>query len=96
MVREEKGAVVVYAGTRRVVEAIRADLVRLGVPATAYHAELDAGPRSRAQHDFLAGDTRVVVATNAFGMGVDKSDGRLVLHYQLLGTLHYQLLGTLE
>ena len=95
MVREEKGAVVVYAGTRRVVEAIRADLARLGVPATANHAGLDAGPRSRAQHDFLAGDTRVVVATNAFGMGVDKSDVRLVLHYQLPGTLesYYQEAG---
>ena len=95
MVRQEKGAVVVYAGTRRVVEAIRVDLSRLGVPATAYHAGLDAGPRSSAQHDFLAGKTRVVVATNAFGMGVDKSDVRLVLHYQLPGTLesYYQEAG---
>ena len=95
MVREEKGAVVVYAGTRRVVEVIRADLARLGVGAAAYHAGLEPGPRSRVQDGFLSGGTRVVVATNAFGMGVDKSDVRLVLHYQLPGTLesYYQEAG---
>jgi len=95
MVRDEKGAVVVYAGTRRVVETIRTDLARLGIQATAYHGGMEPGPRSRAQDDFLAGRTRVVVATNAFGMGVDKSDVRLVLHYQLPGTLesYYQEAG---
>ena len=95
MVREEKGAVLVYAGTRRVVEVIRADLARLGVAATAYHAGLEPRPRSRVQDDFLSGRTRVVVATNAFGMGVDKSDVRPVLHYQLPGTLesYYQEAG---
>ena len=95
MVRGEEGAVVVYAGTRRVVEAIRADLAGLGVAATAYHAGMDPGLRSRAQEDFLTGRTRVIVATNAFGMGVDKSDVRLVLHYQLPGTMesYYQEAG---
>ncbi|MCH6587590.1 MAG: ATP-dependent DNA helicase RecQ [Proteobacteria bacterium] len=95
MVCEERGAVVVYAGTRRVVEVIRADLAGLGVAATAYHAGLEPGPRSRVQDDFLSGRSRVVVATNAFGMGVDKSDVRLVIHYQLPGTLesYYQEAG---
>ena len=95
MVREEAGAVVAYAGTRRVVEAIRTGLARLGVSAAAYHAGLEPEPRSRVQDDFLCGRIRVVVATNAFGMGVDKSDVRLVLHYQLPGTLesYYQEAG---
>ncbi len=95
MVRDELGAVVVYAGTRRVAEAIRTDISRLGVAVTAYHAGMEPGPRSRAQENFLTGRTRVVVATNAFGMGVDKSDVRLVIHYQLPGTLesYYQEAG---
>ena len=87
MVASERGAVVIYGGTRRVVEAIRSDLARLGVSTAAYHAGLDPESRSRVQENFLGGKIRTVVATNAFGMGVDKSDVRLVLHYQLPGTL---------
>ena len=95
MVASERGAVVIYGGTRRVVEAIRSDLARLGVSTAAYHAGLDPESRSRVQENFLGGKIRTVVATNAFGMGVDKSDVRLVLHYQLPGTLesYYQEAG---
>ena len=87
LVRSESGAVVIYAGTRRVVETIRSDLAQLGTPTAAYHAGLEPEARSRVQEQFLTGKTRKVVATNAFGMGVDKSDVRLVLHYQMPGTL---------
>ena len=95
LVRSESGAVVIYAGTRRVVETIRSDLAQLGTPTTAYHAGLEPEARSRVQEQFLTGKTRKVVATNAFGMGVDKSDVRLVLHYQMPGTLesYYQEAG---
>ena len=95
LVRSESGAAVVYAGTRRVVETIRSDLARLGTPTVAYHAGLEPEARSRVQEQFLTGKTRKVVATNAFGMGVDKSDVRLVLHYQMPGTLesYYQEAG---
>ena len=95
MVASVRGAVVIYGGTRRVVEAIRSDLARLGVSTSAYHAGMDPESRSRVQEDFLGGRIRTVVATNAFGMGVDKSDVRLVLHYQLPGTLesYYQEAG---
>ena len=95
LVGSEAGAVVVYASTRRAVEAIRSDLARLGISTAAYHAGLEPEARSRVQERFLTGKTRTVVATNAFGMGVDKSDVRLVLHYQMPGTLesYYQEAG---
>jgi len=88
-------AVVVYAGTRRTVEAIRDRLAALGVPAEAYHAGLRAEERARVQEAFMSGRRRVVVATNAFGMGVDKADVRRVVHWQLPGTLeaYYQEAG---
>ncbi len=95
LVRAEFGAALIYAGTRRVVETIRSDLARLGVSISAYHAGLEPEARSRVQEEFLGGKTRTVVATNAFGMGVDKSDVRLVVHYQMPGTLesYYQEAG---
>ena len=95
LVRSEPGAVVIYGGTRRVVETIRSDRARLGTPTAAYHAGLEPESRSRVQEQFLSGKTRKVVATNAFGMGVDKSDVRLVLHYQMPGILesYYQEAG---
>ena len=93
--RSESGAAVIYAGTRRVVETIRSDLARLGTSTGAYHAGLEPEARSRVQEEFMTGKTRKVVATNAFGMGVDKSDVRLVLHYQMPATLesYYQEAG---
>ena len=95
LVRSEAGAVVIYAGTRRVVETIRSALARLGISTAAYHAGLEPEVRSGVQEEFLSGKTRTVVATNAFGMGVDKSDVRLVVHYQMPGTLesYYQEAG---
>jgi len=95
LVRSEVGAVLIYAGTRRVVETIRSALARLGISTAAYHAGLEPEVRSRVQEKFLSGKTRTVVATNAFGMGVDKSDVRLVVHYQMPGTLesYYQEAG---
>ena len=95
LVHSEVGAVVIYAGTRRVVETIRSALARLGISTAAYHAGLEPEVRSGVQEEFLTGKTRTVVATNAFGMGVDKSDVRLVVHYQMPGTLesYYQEAG---
>jgi ATP-dependent DNA helicase RecQ len=95
LVRGARAPVVVYAGTRRVVEALRDRLAAFGLPAEAYHAGLEADERARVQAAFMSGERRVVVATNAFGMGVDKSDVRLVVHWQLPGTLeaYYQEAG---
>lgn len=71
----------VYAPTRARVEALRHALARRGISAEAYHAGLGAAERARVQARFLSGRARLVVATNAFGMGVDKADVRAVVHW---------------
>lgn len=90
-----RGASIVYASTRRAVEAVRRDLARSGLPALAYHAALPPSLRTQVQERFLHDPAPVVVATNAFGMGIDRSDVRMVLHYQLPGSLeaYYQEAG---
>lgn len=89
------GARLVYAATRRRVEAIRNALARRGLHAEAYHAGLSARERSRVQARFLDVESPVVVATNAFGMGIDRADVRLVVHDQLPGSIeaYYQEAG---
>ncbi len=93
--RGHRGSAIVYAPTRRAVEALRDALAGYGVRVEAYHAGLDGARRSAVQEAFLSGVCRVVVATNAFGMGIDKADVRVVLHYQLPPTLeaYYQEAG---
>lgn len=78
---EQPGAMLVYAPTRARVEALRRALARLGIDAEAYHAGQGAVERAEVQERFLAGHVSVVVATNAFGMGVDKADVRAVVHW---------------
>ncbi|NIP58992.1 MAG: RecQ family ATP-dependent DNA helicase, partial [Gemmatimonadetes bacterium] len=95
LLRGRRGATIVYAGTRRAVEAVRRELSVRGFPAEAYHGGLSLEERSRVQGVFLATPRPVIVATNAFGMGVDKPDVRLVAHYRLPGSLegYYQEAG---
>ncbi|GMV04210.1 MAG: ATP-dependent DNA helicase RecQ [Gemmatimonadota bacterium] len=95
LLRRVPGPAVVYAPTRGAVEDVRDALAGLGVVAEAYHAGLPAAERTRVQEAFMGGGCRVVVATNAFGMGIDKADVRLVAHVQLPGTLeaYYQEAG---
>jgi ATP-dependent DNA helicase RecQ len=92
----DDGAAIVYVGTRRDAEEV-AEFVRTvcGVEAQHYHAGLDTETRTRVQEGFLAGSLPIVVATNAFGMGIDRPDVRLVTHYTLPGTLeaYYQEAG---
>ena len=74
---------IVYCLSRKKVEAI-AELLRVnGVRALPYHAGMDAGQRSRVQDQFLMQDVDVIVATIAFGMGIDKPDVRFVIHYDM-------------
>ena len=87
---------IVYAGTRAGAEDLAAHLGdELGEPALAYHAGLDRTRRAHTQRRFLADDVRVVVATNAFGMGVDKPNVRTVLHATVPASLeaYYQEAG---
>jgi ATP-dependent DNA helicase RecQ len=90
-----RGASIVYASTRRSVEAIRRALASGGIQALAYHAGLTPSRRTEVQTSFLSDPSPVIVATNAFGMGIDRPDVRLVLHYQLSGSLeaYYQEAG---
>jgi len=87
---------IVYAGTRAGAEEIAADLTRaLGEEAVAYHAGLDREHRAEVQRRFLSDDVRVICATNAFGMGVDKPNVRTVVHASVPASLeaYYQEAG---
>jgi ATP-dependent DNA helicase RecQ len=79
--RDQSG--IVYALSRKRVEEIAGRLCADGFRAAAYHAGLPADVRRRVQEDFLRDDTRIVVATVAFGMGIDKPNVRFVVHYDL-------------
>ncbi|MFT3693894.1 MAG: ATP-dependent DNA helicase RecQ [Kofleriaceae bacterium] len=81
LVRTRDGGVaLVYAATRKNAEAYAQALKRAGMRARVYHAGLENSTREKAQDVFMSGQLDVIVATNAFGMGVDKSDIRLVVH----------------
>ena len=85
----------VYARTRRGVEELAESMRAAGVRAEAYHAGLAPAERSRVQRAFTLGSAPVIVATNAFGMGIDKPDVRYVLHMNMPGRLeaYYQEAG---
>jgi DNA topoisomerase-3 len=85
---------IVYAPTRKETEALAAELDE-SFPAAAYHAGMAAADRDRVQLAFMVGDLEVIVATIAFGMGVDKADIRTVIHTGMPGTLegYYQEIG---
>jgi ATP-dependent DNA helicase RecQ len=86
---------IVYCGTRREVEEVSERLRSAGLPAVGYHAGMPADERASAQHRFMEGDAQIVVATNAFGMGVDKADVRTVVHWAIPKSVeaYYQEVG---
>ena len=95
-VRERPGlAGIVYVRTRRGVEEMAEALRNAGVKAEAYHAGLERGRRTLVQRRFMVGEVPVIVATNAFGMGVDKPDVRYVVHLNMPGRIeaYYQEAG---
>ncbi len=90
------GTAIIYTGTRRDAESVAAYVrQQLAIRASHYHAGLPGDQRTTIQEDFLKGNLPVVVATNAFGMGIDRPDVRLVVHYAMPGTLeaYYQEAG---
>jgi ATP-dependent DNA helicase RecQ len=89
------GAAIVYAPTRRSTEEEAARLAGAGWRAAGYHAGLGGGERTRVQRAFSAGELDVVVATNAFGMGIDRADVRAVVHLAPPGSVeaYYQEVG---
>lgn len=90
-----EGLAVVYAATRRAVERIARVVGQAGMAAAAYHAGLDDESRHEVQEAFMREDVRVIVATNAFGMGIDKPNVRTVIHHAMPGSLeaYYQEAG---
>jgi ATP-dependent DNA helicase RecQ len=82
---------IVYAAKRKTAEEIRDYLVQKGLPADAFHGGLEAHEKRRIIEAFVDGQIAVICATNAFGMGIDKSNIRLVLHYDLPGSLENYL-----
>ncbi|HEX5036496.1 MAG TPA: RecQ family ATP-dependent DNA helicase [bacterium] len=90
-----EGAAVIYCGTRKVVDALTEELRAHRVPAYPYHAGLDPSERQESHRHFQDDARVVIVATNAFGMGVDRPDVRLVAHAQMPGSLeaYYQEAG---
>jgi ATP-dependent DNA helicase RecQ len=95
LARSGRGSAIVYVSTRRRAEIVRDRIARLGLRVETYHAGMRDEGRSRVQAAFMDGELRTVVATNAFGMGVDKPDVRLVVHDAAPGSLeaYYQEAG---
>ncbi|HEY4441116.1 MAG TPA: DNA helicase RecQ [Candidatus Elarobacter sp.] len=93
--RPDDEAGIVYAGSRANTEKLADALNAAGVPALAYHAGLDATTRARRQEAFIRDDVRVMCATIAFGMGIDKSNVRFVVHADMPRSLegYYQETG---
>lgn len=84
MVREHEGECgIIYCLTRKTVEEVCSELIKNGYSATRYHAGLSDEERRHNQEDFLYDRKQIMVATNAFGMGIDKSNVRYVLHYNI-------------
>lgn len=86
---------IVYCSTRKDTDKVHAALVKAGVRATRYHAGMPAAARAESQRAFIADDAPVMVATNAFGMGIDKSNVRYVIHHNMPGSIeaYYQEAG---
>jgi ATP-dependent DNA helicase RecQ len=92
LVRETEGVGIVYAATVKAAEEMHQILEEAGESVTIYHGKLHAAERKDNQDLFMNGERRVMVATNAFGMGIDKPDTRFVIHLQIPANLeaYYQ------
>jgi ATP-dependent DNA helicase RecQ len=92
---EASGAGIVYAATRRQTEEVADDIRALGVDAAAYHAGMGRRERQEVERTFMDDGIRVIVATIAFGMGIDKPNVRFVFHHDVSGSLdaYYQEIG---
>lgn len=95
IVRASQGSGIIYTATVKAAAALYARLREQGEQAAIYHGRLPAAERRQNQEAFMQGDCRLMVATNAFGMGIDKEDVRFILHYQMPANLetYYQEAG---
>jgi len=90
-----EGSGIIYVGTRAKADDLLRYLLASGIEASSYHAGMDADSRKWIQDNFISGKVKIIIATNAFGMGIDKSDIRFVIHYDMPGTIeaYYQEVG---
>jgi ATP-dependent DNA helicase RecQ len=90
-----EGRILIYCGTRRVTEELALELTPDFAGVDYYHAGLSADKRTQVQEAYDAGQTRILIATNAFGMGIDHPDARLVVHFQMPANIDslYQEMG---
>jgi ATP-dependent DNA helicase RecQ len=95
LLKETDGTGIIYASTVKQVDLLDELLRGFGVRTGKYHGRMAANQRKEAQDAFMAGDLHALVATNAFGMGIDKPDIRFVVHYNMPGSLesYYQEAG---
>ena len=95
IVKGSVGSGIVYAATIKMVEALHKAMTEAGIAAGIYHGALAPGDRRQQQDAFMNGELKVMAATNAFGLGVDKSDIRFVIHAQMPGNIeaYYQETG---
>jgi ATP-dependent DNA helicase RecQ len=95
LLRAREGVAIVYASTRKTVERVAGVLNTARIASLAYHAGLDDAHRADVQDAFMSERVRVIVATNAFGMGIDKRNVRTVIHHAMPGSLeaYYQEAG---
>jgi ATP-dependent DNA helicase RecQ len=92
LLRESEGSGIVYVATVRACDELTDYLKAAGFDVLRYHGRLNARERHEHQDRFMAGDVKAIVATNAFGMGIDKPDIRFVVHHSIPGSLeaYYQ------
>jgi len=92
---QDNGSGIVYVGTRKKAEDIANALINNGIDAEVYHGGMDLNNRKIVQENFINNKIKVIVATNAFGLGINKPNIRFVIHYELPGTLeaYYQEAG---
>lgn len=92
LLQENRGNGIIYAATVKAVEELVLAIREVDPTVTHYHGRLSKKARSESQERFMEGQSRIMVATNAFGMGIDKADIRFVVHFQIPGNLeaYYQ------
>jgi ATP-dependent DNA helicase RecQ len=95
LVNSTQGATIIYCATVRTVEELSRFLEAQGIVTAGYHGKMPARLRNEVQNQFMSGEVQCFVATNAFGLGIDKADIRHVIHYHIPGSLeaYYQEFG---
>lgn len=79
----KNGSGIIYCSTRKTVDSLAHKLMQSGFSVGAYHGGMDSDTRNEIQESFMLDNTKIIVATNAFGMGIDKPDVRFVIHYNM-------------